>query len=126
MKDKESRLKSRVVSVILVVFLFLILKAFLDNFWRLKKALTVLKEKESTVVNLKSENEDIKRRIEELSSDLYIERQLRDNLGMAKEGETVVVLPDDEELKNLVADLKQSQPAVEKPVWQQWLEVFRF
>ncbi len=75
---------------------------------------------------MKKENEDIKKRIEELGSDLYIERQLRDNLGMAKEGEVVVILPEDEELEKLVPDFDLEKKEEEKPVWRRWLEVFNF
>ncbi len=119
-------LKNKIVMIVSIIILVVSLKAFWDNFSRLKKALTGLKEKEKIVENLKEENEDIEKRIEELGSDLYIERQLRDNLGMAKEGEVVVILPDDEELTRLVSDFGLEKRQEEKPVWQKWLEVFNF
>ena len=123
---KTRNLRFGLISFVLFVFLIITIKTFFDNFWRLKRALDALKEKESIVASLELENENIKRRIEELGSDLYVERQLRDNLGMAKEGETVVILPNDEELRKLIIDFDLDENRVKLPVWQQWLEVFRF
>ncbi len=122
----EGNVKTRITTLVLILVLVVSLKSFWDNFSRFKKASSRLEEKERSVESLRKENESIKKRIEELNSDLYIERQLRDNLVMAKEGEVVVILPDDEELEKLVPDFQLEKIQKEKPVWRKWLDVFNF
>jgi len=51
---------------------------------RLKQAQEALSEKEKTLVELRKENELAKKRLEEMSTNEYIEKQLRDNLMDAK------------------------------------------
>ncbi len=119
-----SDLREKVVTIVSIFVLAVSLKTFWDNFLRFKEASSSVEEKERIVESLKVENESIKKRIEELGSDLYIERRLRDSLGMAKEGEVVVILPDDEELEKLVTDFEPRKVQEEKPVWQRWFDVF--
>lgn len=122
----EVDMKNKAVVLVSVIIFFISLKAFWDNLSRLKKSLVGLREKEEIVSNLRKGNEEIRKKVEELSSDLYLEKQLRDNLGMAREGEQVIILPDDEELEALVPDLDMENRSEVKPIWQRWLEVFNF
>lgn len=119
-------MKNKAVVVVSVIIFVISLKAFWGNLSRLKKSLVGLREKEEIVSNLRKGNEEIRKKVEELSSDLYLEKQLRDNLGMAREGEQVIILPDDEELEALVPDLDMENRSEVKPIWQRWLEVFNF
>lgn len=122
----EVDMKNKAVVVVSVIIFVISLKAFWGNLSRLKKSLVGLREKEEIVSNLRKGNEEIRKKVEELSSDLYLEKQLRDNLGMAREGEQVIILPDDEELEALVPDLDMENRSEVKPIWQRWLEVFNF
>jgi len=63
--------------------------------------------------------------LKKVQSDAFLEKQLRDKLGLAKEGETVVVLPDKEALKGLVPPLPEEENILPKPIWQRWLDLFR-
>jgi len=55
----------------------------------------------------------------------YKEKQARDKLGLAKEGEIVIVLPDEVTLKKLSPRNNDYQEiSLPDPVWRRWVEVF--
>lgn len=62
-------------------------------------------------------NAELKKKLSEVQSPQYLERIARDNLGLAKVGETVVILPPVSE----PIDLKIKE---EIPNWQKWVKMF--
>jgi len=72
---------------------------------------------------LQSRNSYLKSELERVNSLQFIEYQARDKLNLAKPGETVVIISEDE-IKRI---LTQNQPPVEvnKPNWQKWLELLK-
>ncbi|MDP3994252.1 MAG: hypothetical protein Q8P91_00270, partial [bacterium] len=56
----------------------------------------------------------------------YIEKQLRDKLGLSKEGETIVVLPDADTLRKLVPPIPGEEEILPDPNWKKWLKLFNF
>lgn len=62
-----------------------------------------------------------------LGSEDYIERQARDKLGLAREGETIVVLPPAEELRRFAPreEIFDAEFEREKlPIFRQWVRLF--
>lgn len=76
------------------------------------------------VEKLEVEQRELKKRVGEASSEAFIEEVARDKLGLAKEGEVVVVLPDDEFLKTLSPSLEVEESEPEKQNWKKWWEKF--
>jgi cell division protein FtsB len=109
-----------IITILVVISLF-------NNFSKLRKAEKKMEERQKYLDELRKENESIKNRLNEITSDRYIEKQLRDNLSMSKEGEIVVVLPEKETLMDLVPR-KETKSSVEKsfPNWRKWLSYFNF
>lgn len=63
-------------------------------------------------------------------SDEYVDRIAREDLGLAKQGDKViVVIPNAEDTSGLakaeVSTAEQTQNLIQMPIWQQWLELFR-
>ncbi len=44
---------------------------------------------------------------------------------MAKEGEIIIVLPDEEILGTLAPNLEEEEEALPDPNWKKWLKLFR-
>lgn len=78
----------------------------------------------SRVAKLEEENQELEGRVGETKSQEYLEKQLRDKLGLTKEGETVVVLPDAETLKKLVLEIPQEEETLPDPNWKRWARLF--
>lgn len=67
---------------------------------------------------LKIENEQLKKELDFKKSKEFAEAEIRNKLGLAKEGETVVILPRDQESKI------QTAQKPEIPNWQKWRDLF--
>lgn len=76
------------------------------------------------VEKLQKENEELQLKIEEAKKQEYIEKQLRDKLGLSKEGEIIVVLPDADTLRKLVPPIPEEEEILPDPNWKKWLKVF--
>lgn len=131
LKSDKSREESPWFKKLLLFgFLFLTILtvgAFFNNFSRLKKAEEKIEEKKRRIEELRKENESIKNRLKEITSEAYIEKQLRDNLAMAKKGEVVVVLPDEDTIRSLVPKIDfGGDEAVSLTNWRKWLLFFNF
>lgn len=73
---------------------------------------------------LENEQNQLRKKLESASSEAFVEEVARDKLGLAKAGETVVVLPDENFLKSLSPGLEFGKTEPEKANWQKWMERF--
>ncbi|MBI2007373.1 MAG: septum formation initiator family protein [Candidatus Blackburnbacteria bacterium] len=85
------------------------------------KAIDRAKER---VEELKKEQEELLKTKEKVESDEFIEKEAREKLGLAKPGETVVVLPDEDILRRLAPKLESESFPEELPIWKRWVEMF--
>ena len=61
--------------------------------WRLVQARRIVIETRLRTQEAYRENELLTKRLTEVSSDAFVEREARDKLGMGKPGEVIVILP---------------------------------
>jgi cell division protein FtsL len=108
---------------ILVVLAFLCL-SLVRSVNRTRRAMSEIAEVQKRVDNLRQENEEMERRLEEESSGEFIEKQLRDKLNMAKNGEIVVVLPDPEIVKKFAPKVEEEHLNLPDPNWKKWMKLF--
>ena len=54
----------------------------------------------------------------------FIEKQVRDKLGLGKEGEAIVVLPDAEVLRKLAPQRQSEVDILPDPNWKKWAKLF--
>lgn len=71
---------------------------------------------------LEVKNKELKKQLSEIKSTDFIEKTARDKLGLAREGETVVVIPE-EALERVLGEAKKIEE-IRLPNWQGWLRVF--
>lgn len=74
------------------------------------------------VYKLEIKNKELKRKLKEIQSPLFIEEQVRNKLGLGKAGETIVIIPD-EKIKQILGAYESAIP-VRLPNWLGWLRVF--
>lgn len=73
----------------------------------------------------KRQQENLKAQLEDLNSNFYKEKVARDQLGLAKPGEIVIVLPEEDLLRRLspraleVENIKSPEPN-----WKKWAKLF--
>lgn len=126
------QLKKRVYSIhskpwklVLFVLLSVIVFSLAKDLAKIAGFDTQLEDTQQKIEELSQEKQILERQLRYVQSDGYKEIQIRDKLGLAKDGEIVVVLPNEETLKKL----SPRQSAVEDVYradsnWEKWLEVF--
>lgn len=89
-----------------------------ESVWKLWKAGERIKQAELEVRNQESENQKLKKRLAEVQSPEFIEKEAREKLGLGKEGETIVVLPKQDEISNI------KYPISNESNWRKWWKVY--
>lgn len=109
-------IKSKLINLtILVIGLFLIVN-LTRSILSLLRAGDKIKEVQEQVAELQFKNDELKKRLAEMQSPAYLEKIAREKLGLAKEGEVVVILP----------PYQPPLPSGEEslPNWKKWLRLF--
>jgi len=103
--------------LIILLGLYLIVSFSRDIFGLLNKTKETGKEQEK-LDGLKADNVNLKQQLEYVQSNEFIEKEARDKLGMAKEGEAVVLMPEN------VSKSSENQIQGEVPNWKKWWQLF--
>lgn len=115
----------KISKTVLILVAFLLSLSLLKNFRKTLDVQDQIERERRKVEDLKQENELLRKEVEKVTSDTHIEKQLRDKLGLAKEGEYVVVLPDDEIVKKLAPRLVFEEDTKPLENWRKWLLLFQ-
>ena len=102
----------------------LIITSLARNVLRIQRAGGGVEKAEKRVDKLVQEKEELEAKLEEVRSDEFIEKQLRDKLNLAKEDEIVIILPDDEILKKLAPKHEEEEEVLPDPNWKKWVHLF--
>jgi cell division protein FtsB len=105
------------------VIIILSLSLF-GNIKRIREADAEISKAQINVENISRENQDIQNRLETMRSETFIEKQLRDTLGLAKEGEIIVILPDDEIVRKFAPEVEEVEDVLPDPNWRKWAKLF--
>lgn len=113
-------MKKRLVLLILSLFGLYLIVSFSRDLWQLWQKGGELEKTQLRLEKVQTENSKFKGQLEYAQSDQFLEKEARDKLGMAKEGETILILPD-----NLGQGIQNSNlPVQDKPNWEKWKELF--
>lgn len=99
------------------------------SFWRNMRALgsanTRISEAAVRLNELEAKNEELKYQAIEVDSPSYREKLMRDQLGLAQPGESVLIMPDQAILRKLSPIVPENVTTeVSVPNWQRWMELF--
>lgn len=83
----------------------------------------IVKEKEK-VAKMERLNRDLENQIAATQRVDFIEKQVRNKLGLVKSGEALVVLPDPEILKKLAPVVDDQNDTLPDPNWKKWEHLF--
>lgn len=71
---------------------------------------------------LELKNTRLKKRLSEVNSPDFIEEEARNKLGLSKEGETLIIIPD--EKLNQILEASREAKMIKFPNWLGWWKVF--
>lgn len=112
------KVKNKVVYWGLVLTMGIFMMRLGGSVWRLWKAGERIKLAELEVRSQESENQKLKKRLAEVQSPEFIEKEAREKLGLGKEGETIVVLPSQE------SGARSQEPGASGPNWRKWWKMY--
>ena len=108
-----------------VIVFFVLASSLIKSIKRIQMGDTVI---EKTKIKIEKVNEESKKLSEQLKitqSEEFLEKQLRNKLGLAKEGEIILVLPEASVVRKLSPIIPEEEEVKPKPNWKKWLELFK-
>lgn len=78
----------------------------------------IIEKTENRLSEAQKKNRQLKEKLAEVQSESYVEKQAREKLNLAREGEVVVILP------KITPEPEVEEPR-EIPNWQKWIEIFK-
>ena len=108
----------------LLLIVFILVFSLVKNVLKAKNAASNIAESKRKVAELRRENDELGKEIDSVESAFFLEKQARDKLGLAKEGEMVIILPDEETLKKAFPNKEDQKDELPLPNWKQWLKLF--
>lgn len=116
------RFKWKLVFVIILIFFIITVSGNIRRVHIFNKEIS---NSEKELEELQQEHRSLEQELRYISSDSYKEIQIRDKLGLSKEGEVVVVLPDESTLRKLSPRILISEPSYQvEPNYYKWFNVF--
>lgn len=76
------------------------------------------------VQKMEDDNTKLQTQIAQVQGQDYIDKQIRDKLGLTKEGETVVILPDENVVISLAPPATTDVETLPDPNWKKWKNLF--
>lgn len=120
----KKRIPQAVLNFIFFAVVAILCVSTIRNVGKIFSIKAEIEKKKIKVARIDEENKRIEMEIAKAQSPEFIERQVRDKLGLVKEGETVVVLPEIEEVKKLAPRLDLEEDYLPDPNWRKWLKLF--
>lgn len=106
------------IFLIVVFFIYSLIGQILETL----KSGDRLSQSAIELVKLQVKNKELKDRLSQIKSSSFVEQQARDKLGLAKPGETVVVIP--QEVLDKVLRVNKKIEEIKLPNWLGWWKVF--
>ncbi len=124
MKNKITEKLRGFSRYIIALVAILLIFSLVRNLIKISEVRKSIAREQGRVEKLKAENRRLSEELAKTQSDEFIEKQLRDNLGLAKAGEIVLVLPDEETLRKLAPQIPEEEVVLPDPNWKKWLKLF--
>ncbi len=118
-----SRMKYKILILIGTIILIYITYSFAVRIYIALRAADRLTEAVNKLHDLEIKNAELKNKLKIVSSVEFIEKQARDKLNLAKEGDTIVVISE-EKLKQVIRAQRDSLPELNLPNYLLWWRLF--
>lgn len=112
-------MRSRLINGFLLILGCYLIVSFSRDIWGLVEKSREIEKEQLKLDQLKKENLELKKRVAYVQSEEFIEKEARDKLGLARDGEAVVMMPSAG--KSAREDSFNSE---EQSNWQRWWHLF--
>jgi cell division protein FtsB len=122
--EKTKGTFNKLINYGILIVLLLLCLSLVRSINRTRMALTQISDVQKRVDDLKQQNLDMEKRLQEENTAEFMEKQLRDKLNMVKTGEIVVILPDPEIVRKYAPKVEEKEIALPDPNWKKWMKTF--
>ncbi|MGA2910557.1 MAG: septum formation initiator family protein [Candidatus Microgenomates bacterium] len=120
LKIKAKKLFGLAVWVLAVLLLISTVK----NITKVASVRSAVEAEKEKVAKMEADNQKLQAQIAQTQGSEFIEKQIRDELGLAKPGEAIVVLPDEATLRQLAPQTPVEEESLPDPNWVKWEKLF--
>lgn len=113
-----SMFKTKLLNLIIIIVGLLLIVNLTRSISRLVRSWEKLDQVKKETAMIEKKNEELRVKLQEVQSQEFIEKIARDKLGLAKVGETVVILP------SIEPEATKSATETNLPNWQKWRRLF--
>jgi len=106
------------------VLIVLLLLSVTHNAQTVGRISAQIAAEKAKVTKMEKDNAELANQIAITQSQDFIERQIRNKLGLVMSGEAIIVLPDVDTLRKLAPPEIQDQEVLPEPNWKRWLKLF--
>lgn len=115
---------NKLVGYAIWILIFLLVLSLIRNAGNAGRISSEIAAEQAKVAKMQSDNQALEAEIAKTQGQEFIEKEIRNKLGLVKPGEAIVVLPDDETLRKLAPEVVQDQESLPDPNWKRWLKLF--
>jgi cell division protein FtsB/cell division protein DivIC len=102
----------------------LLLVSTVRNIQRVAGIRSQVEAEKQKVEKMQADNTKLEEQVAEAQGSDFIEKQIRDKLGLVKPGEAIVVLPDADTLRKLAPQETIEEDTLPDLNWRKWEEMF--
>ena len=83
-----------------------------------------IRNEQAKIAKIQEQNQTLEKQLASSQDLSFVEKQVRDKLGLAKPDEAIVVLPDEDTLRKLAPQNSSENNSLPDPNWKRWEKLF--
>ena len=115
-------MRKEIIPGLIIVFSLYLIVSLSKEIFDLVQKEKVIEQEQLKVEKLKVEAQVLREQLDYVQSEEFVEKEAREKLGLTKEGETIVILPED--FEEIVELSRKGIETEELPNWRKWLGLF--
>jgi len=91
------------------------------DLWERRK---IVKEEKERLVQVEKKHEDLTEKLNMVQTSAFVEKEARERLGMAKAGDTVIIMDTNSTFPKEREGILSTDPSGQIPNWKRWWQIF--
>ena len=117
-------LGSKIAGWVIWILIALLGIALVSDIQRVNQIKAQVQAEKAKVAGIQAQNNKLMTELTQTQNPDFIEKEIRNQLGLGKTGEAVVVLPDDDTLRKLAPQVPVEADTLPPPDWKKWEKLF--
>lgn len=119
-----NKIASKITGYVVWIFIILLSLSVAKNINRASQINIQVKAEKAKLAKIEADNRSLGEQLLKTQSPSFIEREIRNKLGLSKPGEAIVVLPDADSLRQLAPKMQIEEDTLSPPNWEKWERLF--